>query len=93
MTKQTRIGEVLYYPAANVEKLARVSRQTLWRWRQEGKIPAGHRFRSRQILFTAPEVEAIVAYANRVEPGLEQNKIQLGLFTSVGKNALVPNGT
>ncbi len=45
-----------------------VVRQTLWRWRHEGRVPAGHRFRDRSILFTAEEAQAIRAYAFRLEP-------------------------
>jgi len=54
--------------ATDVLEQVPVTRQTLWRWRQEGKIPAGHRYRNRQVVFTPDEVEAIREYANRVEP-------------------------
>ncbi len=45
-----------------------VSRQTLWRWRQDGKIPVGQRFRDGKVLFTEDDVEAAREYARQVEP-------------------------
>lgn len=57
-----------FFTASDVAKDIGVVRQTLWRWRQDGKIPAGNRFRDRQILFTQAELEAIREFANRVEP-------------------------
>ena len=64
----TKINGVTYFSAAEITQELEISRQTLWRWRQEGKIPAGHRYRSKQILFTMHEVEAIQRFANRLEP-------------------------
>jgi hypothetical protein len=61
------IEGVKYLPAAAVAKEVRVSRTTLWRWRQEGKIPVGHRYRDRIVLFTDEELRAIRQYANRLE--------------------------
>jgi len=57
-----------YHPAAEVARLVGVSRQTLWRWRQGGKVPVGRRFRDRQIVFTQDEVVRIRAHAARLEP-------------------------
>ena len=62
------IEGVHYVSAAELAKEVGVSRQTLWRWRKEAKIPAGHRFRDRQVMFTEPEAEAIREHANRIEP-------------------------
>ena len=45
-----------------------VSRQTMWRWRREGEIPSGSRFRNRQVVFTPEKADAVLEYANRVEP-------------------------
>jgi hypothetical protein len=72
------IDGVSYFAAAEVAKEVRVSRQTLWRWRQDGKIPIGRRFRDRQILFSTAELEAVREYANRLEPadvGTNQMKL------------------
>ncbi len=69
-----------YFSAAEVAKDVGVSRQTLWRWRQEGKVPVGWRFRDRQILFTEGELERIRDYANRLEPANPENMGQPSLF-------------
>jgi len=57
-----------FYTATEVAREVGVVRQTLWRWRHEGKIPAGSRYRDRQILFTRPELDRIREFAHRVEP-------------------------
>ena len=74
-------GAVYLFVSDVVDRLA-VSRQTLWRWRQEGKIPKGHRFRGKQVVFSAEEIEEIEAFANRLEPiGASSNdQDQLRLF-------------
>ncbi len=71
-----------YYSNAEVAQELKVSRQTLWRWRERGKIPAGMRFRSRQVLFTENEVELIRDYANRLEPIELGGPQQMGLFSA-----------
>ena len=58
----------------------RISRQTLWRWRREGHIPPGHRFRDGKVMFTQEEADEIRRFANRIEPIDEAERIQLGLF-------------
>lgn len=75
-----------YFTSAEVARVVGVSRQTLWRWRQEGKIPAGRRYRDRQVLFTEKEMEAIRQYAHRIEP------LSNGLASS-GQLGLFPKGT
>jgi predicted DNA-binding transcriptional regulator AlpA len=69
-----------YYLATEILAELSVSRQTFWRWRREGKIPQGCRDRARRVLFTAPELDAIRAHANFVEPIQPVNKDQLPLF-------------
>jgi hypothetical protein len=69
-----------YFSTTEVLREVGVARQTLWRWRQEGKIPAGHRFRDRQIFFTAAEFKAVREYANRIEPVELGPMHQLSLF-------------
>jgi hypothetical protein len=72
-----------YYTNSEVSDRLKVSRQTLWRWREKGSIPAGLRYRTRQVLFTAKEVEAIRQFANKLEPielGGSGTGRQLGLF-------------
>ncbi len=81
-----QIAGITYVSAAALQKELRISRQTLWRWRQEAKVPAGYRFRNRQILFTAAEVETIREFANRLEPaeaGAGSTRRQLRLFNQV----------
>jgi len=75
-----QINGVTYFSAAEIAQELAVSRQTIWRWRQEGKIPAGHRYRDRKLLFTVREVEAIRQFANRVEPIDQSDAQQPDLF-------------
>jgi excisionase family DNA binding protein len=72
----------LYFTNSEVSEELRVSRQTLWRWREKGIIPTGLRYRTRQVLFKREEVDAIRQFANRLVP-IELGgggTRQLGLF-------------
>ena len=69
-----------YYNATEVLAKIDVSRQTLYRWRQSGKIPQGRRFRDRSILFTPSEVEQITQFANHMEPIGQSPAGQMALF-------------
>ena len=74
-----QLKDRLYFSVNEVLGDTGVSRQTLWRWRQDGKVPLGHRFRDRQLLFDEEEFHAIRSYANHVEP-LPGGGQQLRLF-------------
>src|SRR5262245_5204040 len=63
-----KIAGMTYLPAAHVAKHVGVSRTTLWRWRHEGKVPLGRRYRNGLLLFTSAEVELVRKYADKVEP-------------------------
>jgi hypothetical protein len=76
----TKINGTQYLTASDLLKELDITRQTLWRWRREGKIPAGHRFRNRQVIFSPEEVEVIRDYANRIEPISDMDDAQLSLF-------------
>lgn len=79
-----KINGIKYLSATELLETVDVTRQTLWRWRQEGKIPAGHRFRGRQVVFNPEEVAAIQEYANRIEPIENSEAGQLSLFNGNG---------
>ena len=78
------IDGVLYLTTTEVLAEASVSRQTLWRWRQDGKIPVGRRYRDKQVVFTETEVDAIREYAQRIEPIDETGARQFRLFNGNG---------
>ena len=69
-----------YFSATEVAESVGISRQTLWRWRQSGKVPLGRRYRGREILFSSSELGTIVEYANRIEE-IYQPAEQLSLFS------------
>lgn len=79
-----KINEINYLSATELLGKLDVTRQTLWRWRQEGKIPAGHRFRGRQVVFSPEEVAEIQEYANRIEPIDDTDPGQMKLFGGNG---------
>jgi excisionase family DNA binding protein len=64
----TQIDGGIYFMSGEVAKSVGVTRQTLWRWRSEGRIPAGRRYRGRHVMFTEAEVETIGRFAHRLEP-------------------------
>ena len=74
------IEGTLYYTAVEIQEELGVSRQTFWRWRQEGKIPPGYRHRHRRLLFTAVERKSVHDFANHLEPADTRGSRQLRLF-------------
>lgn len=77
----TTIDGVQYLQVSELAEELRVSRQTLWRWRKEGHIPQGNRFRGRRILFSPAEVDAVRQFAFKVEPIYEEEgSAQVSLF-------------
>ena len=75
-----KIHGLEYYTVADVLERLNVSRQTFWRWRQEGKIPAGQRYRNRYVVFTPSQVRDIDDFANHLEPIDRPAGDQLSLF-------------
>ncbi len=63
-----QIDGITYYSGTEVIGDLNVSRQTLWRWRNQGKVPPGNRYRGRKVIFTDTEAKAIRRFANRIEP-------------------------
>ena len=80
----TIVHDTSFYTATEVAGLAGVTRQTLWRWKKTGHIPAGRRYRGRELLFTLDEVEVVYAHAHRLEPEDAAGRLadQLDLFAS-----------
>lgn len=79
-SKRRLINGKQYFSASDLAKEIGVSRQTLWRWRQDGKIPEGYRFRDNSILFTAEEVILIREFATKIEPASVADARQGKLF-------------
>ena len=74
------IEDLQFFGVSELVEEVGVSRQTLWRWRNDGKIPAGHRYRDGRVLFTSEQVEEICRFANRLDPIEGTNRDQMKLF-------------
>lgn len=61
------LNDATFYTLNEVAQMAEVTRQTIWRWRKNGKVPPGRRYRGRELLFTRDEIEEIYNYAHRLE--------------------------
>lgn len=78
---------VAYFLTEEVLEKVRITRQTLWRWRRQGLVPAGHRSRDRQVVFTSQELGEILEFANRLQPIISEPEGQLKLFNNGVKEA------
>ena len=81
-----RIAGTDYLTSNEVCELVGISRQPLWRWRQEEKVPQGQRLRGRQLLFGQEEVRDIQSYATHLEPAEPGRPGQLNLFARQANN-------
>src|SRR5260370_40835616 len=88
------IAGTRYLPATDVARHVGVSRTTLWRWRHDGKIPLGRRYRNGLILFAPAEVEVVREYAERLVPatarrmeGPKQRRVSPGRRVWIGKRS------
>ena len=59
-------GAITYLTLNEVADQVKCSRTSIWRWRKEGKIPSGSRYRDKELLFTGEEVMAVYAHAHRL---------------------------
>ena len=76
------IEGVEFFTTTEVKQMLGVSRQTLWRWRAEGAVPLGRRYRRKSVVFTRTEVDEIVAFSNRIEPiAVEGRSLDAGPLT------------
>ena len=76
-----------YVTTAEVCRLVGISRQTLWRWRQDARIPSGRRFRGQRLVFSREDVDQIRQYASLLEPADQPPKAQLSLFNGHSRRA------
>lgn len=74
------IEDIRYYTAVEITKELGISRTTLWRWRSDGKIPAGRLYRGGTVVFTSEEFDSVRAFANRLEPVQAPSRDQMNLF-------------
>jgi predicted site-specific integrase-resolvase len=65
---------------SDVAEMIDFIRQTLWRWRQDGKVPPERKYRGRQVIYTTAEPNAIEQFANRIDPVEPSDKVQRDLF-------------
>lgn len=75
-----KINGIVFYTTQEVLKKCKVSRQTIWRWKKEGKVPKGRKFRDGKLLFTESELRSIYDFANSLIPHEISDEKQLKLF-------------
>ena len=75
-----------FFNVTDVTEIVGVTRQSIWRWCRDEKIPSGRRYQGQQRIFTREEVEKIYAYAHRLEPAGSTGEFehQLKLFKQNG---------
>lgn len=71
---------VKYFSLNEIAASLGITRMTLYRWRRQQRVPQGNRLRTRHVVFTEAEVEAIKDYATHVEPISREDSAQLRLF-------------
>ncbi len=74
------IENIRYFYAIEIYEELRVSRTTFWRWRADGDIPNGRRYRGKRVVFNEEELDVIRQFANRLESGQPPIRNQLKLF-------------
>ena len=74
----TKIDGSEYFSLQEMAEMVSVSRQTLWRWRQEGKMPQGRSFRGRSLLFSGAELALVKQWAHELT--VPNQKEQGGAF-------------
>ena len=75
------VNGTTFYNISEVSEVVGVTRQSIWRWRKNEKIPPGRKFRGRDVLYTQDEMERIFEYAHRMEPaGASNFEDQMRLF-------------
>lgn len=79
------LNNIQYFSVNETADRIGVTRQTIWRWRQDGNVPRGRKYRNREVLFTEEEVALIEEYAHRLEPIEAMSHDQFGLFNSEGE--------
>ena len=74
------LDDVTYYTVNEVAEHVGRARETIWRWRRDGKVPNGRPYRDRERLFTEAELQQIHAYAHRLGPSEDVDPNQIRLF-------------
>ena len=74
------ISGTKYFTLTEISEKLCISRQTLWRWRQNNLIPSGSKHRNYKVVYSEKELQFILDYFNQLEPLSKKNPNQLGLF-------------
>lgn len=82
------VNGIRYFSKAEVAEIISVSRQTLYRWIDEGKIPAPRHERRRdgRLLYSQADLDEIQSFANDVEPVDQSSPDQMRLFSNEGRS-------